>query len=170
MATEKQGKAARKNIKKAPGKWQGMSPEARAESPSERHRRETPGRGGGGGGDYFHIEVRPKDEFVTFRTQDVGKKNGIERVGGQRENGSWETVKWLVNKEMAHVENGRLVADHPDAKELFDKLGAEPRRIEGDIFEAKERPNVPPEKDKPTEAQERGRAENIKKAQSVRRE
>lgn len=70
---------------------------------------------------------------------------------------------------MAHVENGKLVADHPDAKELFDELGSEPKYIEGDRFEAKDRPNAA-EKDKPTGAQEKARTENIKKAQSARRE
>lgn len=127
--------------------------------------RETPGATGEG--EFYHIEVRPKDEFVTFRTQDVGKKDGIERVGGQRENGSWDTVKWLVSKEMAHVENGRLVADHKDAKELFDELGSAPKHVEGDIFKAKDRPDAA-EKDKPTEAQEKSRQENIKKAQAAR--
>lgn len=165
MATEKQKKAAKENIKKAQEALQEMSPEERAASQPEGKERKTPGSGGGG--DFYHIEIRPKEEFVVFRTQDVGKKNGIERVGGQRENGSWETVKWLVSKEMAHLENGTLVADHPDAKELFDELGAEPRHIEGDRFEAKDRANVPESK-KPTAAQQKARRENIKKAQAVR--
>ena len=89
MATQKQKEAAKENIKKAQEKWQEMLPEERAESQPEGRERETPGKGGGG--DFYHIEVRPKEEFVTFRPQDVGKKDGIERVGGQRENGSWNT-------------------------------------------------------------------------------
>lgn len=129
--------------------------------------RETPGATGEG--EFYHIEVRPKEEFVKFRTQDVGEKGGLQRVGGQRENGSWDTVKWLVSKEMAHVENGKLIAGHKDAKELFDDLGSEPKHIEGDRFEAKDCPNVA-EKDKPTGAQEKARTKNIKKAQSARRE
>ena len=129
--------------------------------------REKPGATGEG--EFYHIEVRPKEEFVKFRTQDVGEKGGLERVAGQRENGSWDTVKWLVSKEMAHVENGKLIAGHKDAKELFDDFGSEPKHIEGDRFEAKVRPNAA-EKDKPTEAQEKARTENIKKAQSARRE
>ena len=129
--------------------------------------RETPGATGEG--EFYHIEVRPKEEFVKFRTQDVGEKGGLERVGGQRENGSWDTVKWLVSKEMAHVENGKLIAGHKDAKELFDDLGSEPKHIEGDRFEAKVRPTAAG-KDKPTEAQEKAQTENIKKAQSARRE
>ena len=97
--------------------------------------RESPGATGEG--EFYHIEILPKQEFKTFRTQDVGKKGGIERVGGQRENGSWDTVKWLVSKKMAHIENGTLVADHPDAQELFDELKSVPKQIKGDIFKAK---------------------------------
>lgn len=91
-------------------------------------------------GEFYYIEIRPIAEYKTFRTlKNTGEKDGIERVGGQREDGSWETVKWLVNKVMAHVEKGKLVADHSDAKELFDKLDAEPKHIEGNRFEAKDR-------------------------------
>ena len=163
MATEKQKEAAKKNIKKA----REARREGNAESQPEGGKREPPGSGGSG--DFYHIEVRPKGEFVTFRTQDVGKKNGIERVGGQRENGSWDTVKWLVSKEMAHVENGKLVPNHKDAKELFDELGSQPKHIKGDIFKAKDKPDVP-EKEKPTKAQAEARQENIKKAQAARHE
>ena len=166
MATEKQKKAAKENIKKAQKAWQSMTSAERAESQPEGRQRETPGKGGAG--DFYHIEVRPKEEFVTFRTQDVGEKGGIERVGGQRENGSWDTVKWLVSKDYAHIENGKLVADHPDAKGLFDDLGTEPKHIEGDLFEAKDRRNVP-ERDKPTEAQRKAQQQNIEKAQAARR-
>lgn len=104
--------------------------------PKDRER-ETPGATGGGG--FYHIEVRPKEEYKRFRARQVGEKAGIERVGGQREDGVWETVKWLVGKELAHVENGRLVADHRDAKELFDRLDSAPKHIEGNRFEAKDR-------------------------------
>ena len=78
-----------------------------------------------------------RKNLKRFRTQDVGEKGGLERVGGQRKDGSWDTVKWLVSKEMAHIEKGKLVADHKDAKELFDALDSVPKHIEGDVFEAK---------------------------------
>lgn len=88
---------------------------------------------------FYYIEVRSKEKYKTFRTRDAGEKDGIERVIGQREDGIWETVKWLLNKEMAHVENGRLVADHPNAKELFDCLDSAPIYVEGNRFKAKDR-------------------------------
>ena len=165
MATEKKKDAARKNVKKAQQAWQEMSHEEHARSQPQGHSREKPGKTGEG--DFYHIEVRPKKEFVTFRNQDVVTQGGIERVSGKRESGSWDTVTWLVSKDFAHVENGKLIADHPDAKELFNELGSEPKHIEGDIFKAQDRPNVP-EKKKPTQAQQHARQENIKKAQAAR--
>lgn len=87
--------------------------------------------------EFYYIEVKPKEEYKTFRTQDVGKPDRIERVAGQRADGVWETVKWLVNKRLAHIENGTLVADERDAQELFDNFDAAPRHIEGNRFEAK---------------------------------
>lgn len=87
--------------------------------------------------DFYYIEVRSKENYKTFRTHAAAGEEGIERVSGQREDGSWDTVKWLVSKEMAHVEGDTLIADHPAAKELFDKLGAAPKLIENNHFEAK---------------------------------
>jgi hypothetical protein len=150
MATDKQRQAAKKNIKKA-------QPEGRA--------RKKPGTTGEG--NYYHVEVRPKDEFTAFRTQDVGDGGHLQRVAGKRSSGSWATVKWLIGKEDAHVEGGKLVPDTRDAKDLIKKLGSEPIRKRGDLFEAKPRRNVP-EREKPTAAQQRARRQNIKKAQATR--
>jgi hypothetical protein len=124
--------------------------------------------GSTGKGEYYHIEVRPKNEFVTFRTQDVGKKGGIQRVGGQRSSGSWDDQKWLISKEHAHIERGKLVPDTEDAREVLEALGSKPVHVDGDRFKAKPRPNVP-EKEKPTTAQRRAQKKNIKKAQAARR-
>ena len=123
--------------------------------------------GSGGSGNYYHVEVREGDDFETFRTQDVGDPGHLQRVAGKRESGSWATVKWLVSKEDAHVEDGKLVPDTKDAKDLIKKLGTQPVQVRGDRFKAKDRPNVP-EKAKPTPAQTRARRENIKKAQAAR--
>lgn len=123
--------------------------------------------GSAGGGEFFHVAVRPKTEFVTFRTQDVGKPGHVERVAGKRKSGSWDTVKWLISKEDAHIENEELVPDTNDARSVLEKLGSKPVHVRGDIFEAKPRPNVP-EREKPTTAQRRARQANIKKAQAAR--
>lgn len=121
-----------------------------------------------GKGEFFHIEVRPKSQFKTFRNQDVGKKGGLERVAGKRPSGSWDTQKWLISKEHAHVERGMLVPDTADARKVLASLGSAPRHVSGDRFKAKDRPNVPDAK-KPTPAQKRAQQRNIRKAQMARR-
>jgi len=123
--------------------------------------------GSKGTGDYFRIVVRPKDLFVTFRNQDVGKPGGLQRVAGKRGSGSWATQAWLVSKDDAHVTGEKLVPDSQDAKNLLANLGSTPQHEKGDIFTAKDRRNVP-EKDKPTAAQQHARSANIKKAQAAR--
>lgn len=165
MATAKQKQAARKNIGRAQQAWQRKSSRARSLAQPKGRARAKPGTTGGG--DFYHIEVRPKSEFKTFRTQDVGKKGNIERVAGRRRNGSWDTQKWLVAKKLAHVHGGRLVADSPAAKKVLNTLGSSPRHLGADRFQARPRPNVP-EKLKPTAAQKRARRQNIKKAQAAR--
>ena len=124
-------------------------------------------RPGAGSGKYYRVEVRPKSEFISFRTQDVGRKGHIQRIAGKRTSGSWSTVTWLIGKEDAHVQDGRLVADTPGARQLMAQLGSRPVHTQGDRFKAKDRPNVP-ERSKPTPAQRRARSANIKKAQAAR--
>ncbi len=132
---------------------------------SSRSTRKAPGSGGQG--EYYHVEVRPGEDFVTYRTQDVGDPGHVQRVAGKRESGSWATVKWLIDKNDAHVEGDTLVGDTSDAKDVLKKLGSKPVRKSGDRFEAQPRRNVP-EKSKPTAAQNKARSQNIKKAQTAR--
>lgn len=166
MTTEKQREAARKNIRKAQAAWASMSSRQHAVAQPEGRTRKKPGSGGEG--NYYHVELRRSEEFVTFRTQDVGEPGHIQRVAGKRGSGSWDTVKWLISKEDAHIENEHLVPDSSEAKEVLAELGAQPVHLKGDIFEAKPRPNVA-EAEKPTPAQTRARSANIKKAQAARR-
>lgn len=166
MATEKQRQAARRNIKKAQSAWQSMSPRQHSRAQPEGRARHKPGTMGGG--DYYHIAVRPRTEFRTFRTQDVGEPGHIQRVAGKRLSGSWDTVKWLVSKEDAHIERNRLIPDSEEARKLLNRLGSAPVHVKGDMFKAKDRPNVP-EREKPTAAQRRARSANIRKAQAARR-
>lgn len=165
MATEKQRQAARKNIKKAQAKNERISSRQRSRSQPEGRGRQKPGSGGTG--KYYHVEVREGGGFETFRTQDVGDPGHLQRVSGKRSSGSWTTVKWLIGKEDAHVEDGKLVGDTKDVKDLIRKLGSKPVRIGGDRFEARPRRNVP-EGAKPTAAQSRARRQNINRAQAAR--
>ena len=166
MATDKQKVAAKENIKKAQRGWQEMTPRERALAQPEGRKRAKPGTKGEG--DYFRIVVRPKAEFTTFRYHDVGDKGHILRLAGKRSSGSWDTQVWLISKDDAHMEGDTLVADTEDAKELIEALGSKPNHVKGDVFEAKDRPNVP-ESEKPTEAQQSARLQNIKKAQQTLR-
>jgi len=165
MATEKQRKAARSNVKKAQARWKSMSTRQHSLAQPEGRARAKPGAKGGG--DYFRIVVRPKEQFTTFRYQDVGEKGHIQLLAGKRSSGSWDTQAWLISKEDAHIEKDMLVPDTHDAEDLLQRLGSRPKHIKADIFEAKDRPNIP-EASKPTVAQKRARQENIKKAQAAR--
>jgi hypothetical protein len=124
--------------------------------------------GSTGKGDYYHVEVRSKTDFITFRTQDVGRRGHIQRVAGKRASGNWATVKWLIGKKDAHVQGNRLIPDSKAAKDVIEQLGSRPLHLSGDRFKASPRPNVP-EEAKPTPAQQRARSANIKKAQAARR-
>jgi hypothetical protein len=130
------------------------------------HRRAKPGSHSTGR--YFHIAVRPAREFVRFRIQDVGRRGGVQRLAGQRTNGTWDTQKWLIEKTDAHIENGQLVADTAEARKVLASLGATPAHVSGDRFRAKPRRNIP-ESEKPTPAMRRAQMKNIKRAQGALR-
>ncbi len=66
MASQRQKTAARRNIKKAQRKWKGMSSRAHALAQPKGRKRAKPGAKGSG--QYFHIEVRPRRQFISFRT------------------------------------------------------------------------------------------------------
>jgi hypothetical protein len=135
-------------------------------TPKRPARRRKPGASGKGA--FFHIQVRPRTDFATFRNQDVGAPGGIERVAGRRANGSWDTQKWLISKEHAHIENGTLVGDTSEARKVLRQLGSTPVHLGGDRFQAAPRRDIP-ESEKPTAAQKRAWQRNIKKAQAARR-
>lgn len=165
MVTEKQKEAAKVNIKKAQAKWRAMSPTEHARAQPEGRARAKPGTKGEG--KYYRIVVRPKEEFVTFRYHDIGQPGHTQRLAGKRSSGSWDDVAWLISKEDAHVENGILVADTHETQGILDVIGPA-KHVKGDIFQGHPRRNVP-EREKPTPAQQRARAENIRKAQEARR-
>jgi len=165
MTTDNQKEAGKKNIKKAQRTWREMTPRKRTMAQPEGRRRAKPGTKGEG--DYFRIVVRTKDEFKTFRYQDVGEKGHILRLAGKRSSGSWDTQAWLIGKNDAHIKGDTLVADTYDAKRVIKALGSKPTHVKGDVFKAKDRPNVP-ESEKPTGAQQKARQKNIKKAQQAR--
>ena len=124
--------------------------------------------GNTGQGDYYHVEVRPGEEFVIFQTQDVGRRGHIQRVAGRRSSGYWATVKWLIGKDDAHIQNEQLIPDTKAAKDVIKQLGSQPVHLIGDRFRAKPNPNIS-ETINPMSSQRRTQSENIKKAQTTRR-
>lgn len=107
-----------------------------------------------GEGEYYRIVVRQKWEFVDFRYHDVGEPGHIQRLAGLKENGHWATHAWLISKDDAHLVGGKIVADSDGARSVLDQLSTEPIQIKNDLFEAKDRENIP-ERLKPTEAMKR---------------
>ena len=129
------------------------------------NKRRAPGTTGKG--KFYRIAIRPKGDFETFRVQDVGKKGGLERLAGKRASGSWDTVSWLISKDDAHTERGRLVIDSTKAKSVLKHIRGPIKHVKGDVFTAPPARNIP-EREKPTAAMRRAQSANIKKAQRAR--
>lgn len=123
--------------------------------------------GSTGKGEYYHIEVLPKSDFISFQTQDVGRRGHIQRVAGQRASGYWSTVKWLIDKDEAHVQDNKLVPDTKAARDVLEQLGSEPVRMLGDLFKARPRPSFRGEP-KPVRTVTRARRETPRKVQTAR--
>jgi len=166
MASTKQKKVAKGNIKKAQAKWKSMSSRQKTLAQPQGRARKKPGTTGKG--KFYRIVVRSKSEFTSFRNHDVGNKGHIERLAGRRKSGSWATEAWLISKKDAKVSGNTLVGISSDAKKVISRLSSKPRKVKGDIFEAKPRRNIP-EKSKPTKAMKTAQKRNIKKAQATRR-
>lgn len=127
--------------------------------------RKSPGTTGKG--KFYRIEVRPKSDFVSFRIQDVGQKGGLERLAGKRPSGSWGTVSWLISKDDAHTERGKLIIDDKKAKSALKQIRGPIVHVKGDVFKAHPVRNIP-EREKPTPAMRRAQKANIEKAQYAR--
>lgn len=155
-------KASAKTLTAKPGNGSRGASRARTHRAKAHHAKP----GATGGGRFFHIELRPSRDFVGFRVQDVGGPGGVERVAGQRPNGSWDTAKWLVEKTHAHLDGDHLVADSLEAEKLLASLGSAPVHVAGDRFKARPRRDIR-ESEKPTPAMRRAQIANIKKAQAA---
>ncbi len=165
--TQAQTQAARKNIKKAQAAWKGMTKRQRTLAQPEGRRRAKPGTTGKG--KFYHIEIRPKSQFTSFRIHDVGERGGLERLTGRRSSGSWDTVSWLISKEDAHVDaRGHLKITDVKAKSVLKSIRGRIVHVKGDVFKAHPARNVP-EREKPTPAMRRAQRANIKKAQRARK-
>jgi len=91
------------------------------------------------------------------------EKGGVERIADQRPDRTWATAGWLIGKDLAHVERGRLVPDTVAARKVLSTLGVTPRHVRGDRFQAKDRPTVP-ERTKRKPTMRRAQQHNIREA------
>src|SRR5258708_39996850 len=107
---------------------------ASLDRPKGRARRKP---GSTGRGNYLHVEVRPRGEFVEFRTQDVGQPRHVQRVAGKRATGSWATVAWLISKEDAQVQGGRITTTSAEVRDVLNQLSSTPLHVQGDRFRAR---------------------------------
>ncbi len=158
--------AARQNIKKAQARWESVS---RRQHSLAKPKGRAGRRPGAGGGLFYRVEVRPKSEFVSFRTHDVGEEGNLERIAGKRRSGSWDTATWLVEKKAAHLnEKGQLVIDDPKARTALKQIRGPIVHKKGDIFRAFPAKSVA-ESANPTEARVRSWHRKIKRAQPARK-
>jgi hypothetical protein len=87
---------------------------------------------------FYRLEIRPTKDFETFRTQDVGKKGGLERLAGKKADGTWQTVAWLIEKSMAHkTKDDKLIIDDSKAKSVLRQVGGPIKYFKDDVFKAK---------------------------------
>jgi len=95
----------------------------------------------------------------------VGKPGGIQRLAGKRSTGSWADQAWLISKEDAHLENGILVPDTSDARDILKVIGPA-KHVRGDVFQGHPRKKIS-EREKPTPAQSQVQMENSREARKV---
>ncbi len=88
---------------------------------------------------FYRIEVRPKEQAADVKIEDTELGGHVERVLMKGSDGVWRTATWLVAKEDAHVENGELIVDDPEARPVLRRIQGAITHKEGDIFRAKPR-------------------------------
>jgi hypothetical protein len=71
---------------------------------------------------YFAIIIIPKNQFCSFCMQHVGRSGGLQRIAGKLNDGSWRTHAWLISKNDAHIEGGKIVPDSKEAKNLLSRI------------------------------------------------
>jgi hypothetical protein len=134
MPTHKHKSVFRKNVAAARRAWERVGSPSRARPAAAARARVRANLRTGG--DFYHVEVRPKGRFRSFRTEAVGRRAGIECISGRRPDGRWEPQKWLIGKEHAHVEDGVLVPDTADVRRALGALESAPHRVRGDRFKS----------------------------------
>lgn len=111
---------------------------------------------------FFQVQLRDRQQFSQFRTEDLDRQGRIQRVAGQRANQTWADQELRISKECAHVENHRLVPDTEEARSCLSRLsGIE--HVGGDVFRAS-MPQEAGETKSPPQAAQAATQENIRQA------
>lgn len=108
--------------------------------PEQKHYRQEDGVGS------YRITVRPKNQYTTFRTQEIVP--GLKRIAGRRFNGTWVTVTWLVSKDCARLDEREcLIISNRKIHVLMDHIKSPIKPVDGDVFKAEpvlHAPELPP--------------------------
>lgn len=83
---------------------------------------------------YLRIITKPRKHFVAFRTLDAGEPGSVQRLTGHRPNSARASQMWLLSKDMAHVEKGKIIPDTLEAAELLAAFDREPVHQRDDLF------------------------------------
>ncbi|MFA6024447.1 MAG: hypothetical protein WC777_04515 [Candidatus Gracilibacteria bacterium] len=72
-------------------------------------------------GHFFHLELRPREDFVLFSVRDIGREGHSFLVLGQFPDGTWATHKWLISKRDAYIsDKGELKSEDYLVQEILD--------------------------------------------------
>lgn len=84
---------------------------------------------------YLRIITRPRLHFANSCVQDAGDPGSIQRLTDGRQLSANKSQTWLLSKDMAHVERGKIVPDTLEAAELLATFSREPVHRTDDLFE-----------------------------------
>ncbi len=155
----------KQNVEKTQVSWRSKLAQTHARSQPEGKERAKPGSTEKE--EYYHVEIRPREEFTRFRTY-VNEKTGIQRVAGRHKTGIWDDQEWLISKEKAHIENERLIPDSEEARDFFKALGSKPVHVMADRFKVNPEHDLP-ETTKRNLTKKSARRKNISQAPAAQK-
>ena len=85
-------------------------------------------------GQYFIIIIRPRDEFVKFKSDPVSGEGMLQQIHGQNSKKQWSTQSWLISKEGATVNKGKLVSTSHHVSKLLRAIGGKITKLSDDTF------------------------------------
>jgi hypothetical protein len=86
-------------------------------------------------GSYYRIIVRPREDFKSFKSETPTINNTIQQINGKNAEGQWSTQSWLIHKDGAHIDSGKLVPDNKAVRRLLQVLDGHVVHIKDDVFQ-----------------------------------